>query len=129
MGESMRIDGESVQALVGLKSLMKELDRSLELDPNYLDALSSKGTFLVKLPRLMGGDVSQGEAMLRRVADADPNAFNSRIVLAQVLIDRGDKDEATKLATRALDIAKAKNRPDKIAEAQAVLAKLGVQAH
>jgi len=129
MGEAMRIDGESVQALVGLGKLMRELDRTLELDPNHLDAMSAKGTLLVRLPRVFGGDVPTGEKLLRRVAEEDPNAYNSRINLARVCADRGETDEAVRFATRALEIARAKNRPEKVAEAQDVLAKLGAPAH
>ena len=52
MGEAMRIDGESLQALVNLSSLMHELDRTIELDPNHGDALAAKGTLLVRLPKV-----------------------------------------------------------------------------
>jgi tetratricopeptide (TPR) repeat protein len=124
MGELMRIDGESIASVFQLRRLMAELDRALELNPDFTDAIVSKGTLLVRLPRLLGGDPVKGEAMLRQVADRDPNAFQSRLALAQACDARGDRAEALAFATRALQIAREQGRADKIAEARATLAQL-----
>ena len=124
MGELMRIDGESVSALMGLRRLMAELDRTLELDPQHTDALAAKGQLLIRLPRWVGGDAQRGEQMLREVIVKDPNAFASRLVLAKTCDARGDRDEAVAFATRALQIARSQGRADKMAEAQAALAEL-----
>ena len=124
-GELARIDGESIAALVALSGLMADLDRTLELAPDHAEALASKGIMLIRLPRLFGGDTAKGEAMLRRVLVLDPDAVSSRLVLAECCERRGDRDEALGLARRALEIATAQGRSDKIEEAQATLAKLG----
>jgi tetratricopeptide (TPR) repeat protein len=124
MGELMRIDGESITSVFLLHRLMGELDRTLALDPNHTDALAAKGTFLVRLPRLLGGDVQKGEQMLRRVIQQDPTAVASRLVLAKTCEARGDRDEALAFTTRALQIAREQGRADKVAEAQAILAEL-----
>jgi hypothetical protein len=124
-GEMARIDGESVAALVALGGLLADLDRTLALDPNHAEALASKGILLIRLPRLFGGDQAAGEAMLRRVLVLDPLAFNSRLVLAECCSERGEHGEALGLARRALEIATQKGQDDKIAEARAVLVKLG----
>ena len=124
MGELMRIDGESITSVFELHRLMAELDRALELKPDYTDAMAAKGTLLVRLPRLLGGDAVKGEAMLRQVIEDDPNAFQSRLALAQACDARGDRDEALAFTSRALQIAREQGRADKIAEAQAVLAEL-----
>jgi tetratricopeptide (TPR) repeat protein len=123
-GELARIDGESVAALVALSGLMADLDRTLELVPDHAEALASKGIMLIRLPRLFAGDATKGEAMLRRVLVLDPNAVSSRLVLAECCDRRGERDEALGLAHRALEIATEQGRSDKIAEAQATLAKL-----
>lgn len=128
MGEAMRIDGESLQALVNLSTLMAELDRTIELDPNHADALAAKGTLLTRLPRLMGGDMNRGEAMLRKVLTLDEQAFTTRISLAKVCQASSRHDEAVQLASRALEIARTENRPEKIAEAQKCLTDFGVKA-
>ncbi len=123
-GELMRLDGETLSGALGLRRLMAELDRTLELDPQNADALSSKGQLLLRLPRLLGGDAEKGEAMLRRAIQIDPNAFQSRLMLAKTCDARGDRAEALAFATRALQIAREQGRADMVAEAQATLAEL-----
>jgi len=120
----MRVDGESLSSVFALRRMMAELDRTLELDPGHVDAMASKGTLLIRLPRLLGGDAQKGEAMLRDVIRLDPKAFNSRLTLARACNGRGDREEAIAFATRALQIAKEQGRADKVAEAQTVLAEL-----
>jgi tetratricopeptide (TPR) repeat protein len=124
MGELMRLDGESVSAALGVHRLMAEIDRTLDLNPNHTDALAAKGTLLLRLPRLLGGDAQKGEEMLRDVIQRDPSAFSSRLTLAKACEARGDRGEALLFATRALQIARAQGRADKVAEAQAMLAEL-----
>jgi hypothetical protein len=124
-GETMRLDGESIRDVVGLRGLLRELDRTIELQPDHAGALSAKGTFLVRLPRLLGGDVDRGEAMLHRVITLDPTAVTARISLARVCEYRGKRDEGIEYARRALQFAKELGRADKVAEAQAMLAELG----
>jgi tetratricopeptide (TPR) repeat protein len=124
LGELMRLDGESLSHALQLRRLMAEVDRTLELNPNHVDAMAAKGTLLVRLPRLLGGDSERGEAMLRQVILRDPNAFSSRLALANVCEARGDREEALAFATRALQIARQQGRADKVAEAQAALAEL-----
>jgi hypothetical protein len=124
LGELMRLDGENITSVIGFRRMMAELDRTLELDPHHTDALASKGTFLIRLPRLLGGDAQKGEAMLRQVVRQDPTAVASRLMLAKTCEARGDREEAFAFATRALQIARSQGRADKVAEAQATLAEL-----
>ena len=126
-GEVMRLDGESIKDVLGLRALLRELDRTIELEPNHAGALSAKGTFLVRLPRLLGGDVDRGEQMLHRVITLDPTAVTARIGLARVCDYRGRRDEGIEYARRALQFAKELGRADKVAEAQAMLAELGAK--
>ena len=44
LGEQIRIDGESLSAMFGFRRMMAALDRTLELNPEHLDALSSKAS-------------------------------------------------------------------------------------
>jgi len=125
LGEMMRIDGESISSVFALRRLMGELDRTIALDPDNTDALAAKGTLLIRLPRLLGGDPAKGEQMLRQVIAEDPNAVSSRLTLAKTCEARGEREEALAFARRALQVARAQGRADKIAEAQAMLAELG----
>ncbi|MFN8545411.1 MAG: hypothetical protein U0807_14550 [Candidatus Binatia bacterium] len=124
IGEQMRIDGERITSVFGFRRMMTELDRTLEINPEHTDALASKGTLLVRLPRLFGGDQPRGEAMLRHVLEKDPRAFSTRLTLARLSEERGERENALAFAARALEIANEQGRADKVAEAQAVLAEL-----
>ena len=121
LGELLRIDGETLTSLFGLRRMMKELDRTLEIAPTHLEALSAKGTLLVKLPGLLGGDVKEGERLLQQVIDQAPQAVNARLALARVRCERGRHDEAATLASTALVIAQKQKQMDFIPEAEAML--------
>ncbi len=124
LGEQLRIDGESVSMIFGFGRVIDELDRTLALNPNHLDALSAKGTFLVRLPALFGGDVEKGEQLLRRVIQEDPRAVNARLTLARCYGDRGNHQQALELAEQALKLAKAESRADLLPEAQFTVSEL-----
>ncbi len=125
LGEQMRIDGPpSFSSIFGYNRLMDELNRTLELDPQHIDALSSKGSLLVKLPTILGGDSKKGEQLLREVIKREPQAINARLVIAESCADRGQHEEALTLAMTALKIAKVQNRKDLIPEAEEVLSNL-----
>lgn len=126
LGEQLRIDGESLSSAFGFRRMMTELDRTLELNPDHLDALSSKGTFLVRLPAILGGDAVKGEHMLRRVIQRDPTSVNARLTLAKIYAARGHREEAIALALEALKIAEAERRADLLPEAQATLVQLRI---
>lgn len=124
LGEQLRIDGENLNSIIGFQEMMASLDRTLELKPDHLDAISSKGTFLVRLPSILGGDVQRGEKMLRLVIKKEPKSINARLTLAKTLGDRGEYEEAIQLATVALKQAKKQKRQDFIPEAQETLKQL-----
>lgn len=126
LGEQIRIDGENWKpgSIFVFGRLMNELDRTLELKPDHLDALSSKGTFLVRLPGLLGGDAAKGEQMLRRVIQRDPKSVNARMTLAKAFAVGRSFDQAITLATEAVAIAQADHRDDLIREAQKTLAEV-----
>src|SRR5205823_814433 len=77
-----------------LRRLTAEIDRALELNPEYTEAQAAKGILLIRLPRLLGGDAERGETLLRRVLQKDPYAVESRLMLAKACESRGDRDEA-----------------------------------
>ncbi len=128
LGELLRVDGESLTSLFGLRRMMNELNRVLELDPAHIDALSAKGTLLVKLPSLLGGDAEKGEALLEQVVNRAPKAVNARLSLAKVRCEHGRHQEAVTLASDALTLAQQHNRADFIPEARAVLEQLQAAA-
>ncbi len=124
LGEQLRIDGENLMAAFGFPKMMAELDRTLELNPNHLNAISSKATFLVRLPSLFGGDLEKGEQLLRRVIKEEPTCINARLTLAEVLADRGDYPEAISLARTALKFSKETGQADFIKDSKRTLDQL-----
>ena len=123
-GEKLRIDGEGLVSVIGFPKAVEELDRTLELDPNHIDALSSKGTVLIKLPWVFGGDQEKGEHLLRQVIQRAPRAVNARLTLALTCANRGEYEEAYQLTKVAMKLAKEGDRQDLIPEAKAMLAKI-----
>lgn len=121
LGELLRLDGESLTSMFGFRRMMNELDRALEIDPAHIDALSAKGTLLVKLPGLLGGDSEKGEQLLQHVIKRAPKAVNARLALAKVRCERGSHQEAVALASDALTIARKDGRTTFVDEAATVL--------
>ena len=129
LGELMRVDGEvNITSVMGFRRITKELDRTLELAPDHLDALSAKGTFLLRLPSLLGGDREKGEKLLRYVLLKAPQSVNARLSLAKTYCADGRHNEAISLASEALDLAQAQKQDDFAPEAARVLAQLRVNA-
>ncbi len=125
LGEILRIDGEvSLSSVFGFRRMMKELDRTLELSPQHLDALSARGTLLVRLPLVLGGDPDKGEKILEQVIQREPQAVNARLSLAKSYCGRGRHHDAVTLASEALSLAVALKRTDFIPEATNVVAQL-----
>ena len=129
LGELMRIDGElSITSVMGFRRMMKELDWTLELAPDHLDALSAKGTFLTRLPFLLGGDREKGEKLLKYVLLKGPQSVNARLSLAKSYCANGRHSEALSLASEALDLAQVQRLYDFAPEAARVLAQLKANA-
>jgi hypothetical protein len=84
-----------------LKGLRKHLDLSLQLDPDYPDALAAKGAVLMELPDALGGNKTQGEQLLRRAVREYPVGPVTRLLLAKALLTNGNVPEAR----RELDLA------------------------
>ncbi|WNM57626.1 tetratricopeptide repeat protein [Candidatus Nitrospira allomarina] len=118
IGERMRANGEVLFSVFEYGRMMEALDKTLALNPNHMDALSSKGTILIEVPGLFGGDSEKGEAMLREVIQRDPQSINARMVVARSCAERGEDQEAFDLAKKALELARAGNRHDLLPEAE-----------
>ena len=116
LGELMRVDGEvNITSVMGFRRMTKELDRTLELAPDHLDALSAKGTFLLRLPSMLGGDREKGEKLLLYVLLKAPQSVNARLSLAKTYCADGRHSEALSLASEALDLAQTQKQDDFVA--------------
>lgn len=125
LGGSLRANGVSLAAPWQLRRLRREVDRTLELAPDFEDALAGKGALLLQLPRLLGGDAAEGERCLRRALEIDPRYLMPRLALVDALRARGATAEARDQASRALAIAEEKGDAEAATEARAHLRALG----
>jgi tetratricopeptide (TPR) repeat protein len=125
LGGQMERAGIGLAALSRLRRLRREVDRTLELAPDYADALFGKGSLLLETPRMLGGDPAEGERLLRRALEVEPDYFSPRMELARVLLERGAKSEARAEAERALAVAERKHDAEDVTEARALLREIG----
>jgi tetratricopeptide (TPR) repeat protein len=121
LGERMRAYGVSLGSLLALSRLRREIERALDLAPQWPDALLGKGALLLELPRLLGGDQAEGEGLVREALRFDPDYLGARLRLARTLAARGARDEARVEAARALAIAEREGNRDAAAEARGLL--------
>jgi tetratricopeptide (TPR) repeat protein len=128
LGGLLQVNGVGLSAPGQLRRLRREVDRTLELAPDFADALAGKGELLVNLPRLLGGDAGEGERLLRRALAVDPRYLTPRLALAEALRDRGAFAEARAEAERALAVAEAKGDAADVARARSLVAELVVRA-
>ena len=83
-GKRLQILGFTFGALGEIRRLRREIDRTLELAPDWPDALAGKGAMLIALPRLLGGDAVEGERLLRRALEIDPDNVEARTILEEL---------------------------------------------
>jgi len=127
IGERMRSNGEVMFSVFEYGRMMEALDQTLALNPNHLDALSSKGTILIEIPEFLGGDDEKGEVMLRQVIKDEPESINARMVVARQCAERGDHQEAYELSKQALVLAKQQQRDDLLPEAEETFSEIQTQ--
>jgi tetratricopeptide (TPR) repeat protein len=124
LGERARTSGVSLQSLTAVGRMRGELDRALELEPEYVDALAGKGAFLMNLPRILGGSRKEGEAMIRRALALDPDMFDARVELARALEAWGERKQAHAEAQGAMAVAERSGNAADIATARQLLKEL-----
>jgi hypothetical protein len=124
LGRQMQLRPLSPGTLFNTPRLRREIDRTLELAPRSIDALTAKGALLLELPRPLGGDLKAAERFLRQALELDSGFPYALFTLARVLAARSAPDEAVVQAKRAL--AGAAERPGslEIEWAQALVSSL-----
>ncbi len=104
-----------------LLHLKRELDRTLEINPNHPDALTAKGGIYRQLPRILGGSLTKARECLTRAVAIDPDNVGARVELALTYRDSGHPVQAVSLLQQAADIAVRRGRTRKAAEINTLL--------
>ncbi len=97
LGKQIEYEGLGFGTMSKVRRLRREIDLAHQLAPNDPDILAAKGAMLVELPRMFGGDVRQGESLLRRsLAIRGGNASALRyLAMAIEAQDSAGMDEGT----------------------------------
>jgi len=109
LGEQARTSGASLASLFKLRAIRSAIDRTLELAPDFPDALLGKGAFLTSLPSLLGGDADEGERLVRQALLVDPEFVDARLFLVEILIGQGRPQAAREELMRARHSGTRKN--------------------
>lgn len=121
LGRRAEMQGADLDSLTTLGRLRGALDRAIEIEPSFVDALLAKGRLLARLPWILGGDAEEGEHLIRRALDLDPDSTVARLQLAHVLSERGEAAEARRVAR---DVVARAEKPALREEAHVLVASL-----
>lgn len=72
LGRQLQLRSIGLLTFFDVRRLRREIDRTLELAPHSPGVLTAKGVLLLRLPRLLGGDTSEGERLIRRALEVAP---------------------------------------------------------
>jgi len=97
LGKQTKVRGLGLSSLLKFRRLRRELDTTLTLAPDDPDALAAHGALLAQTPRIFGGNATEGERLLRRALDIEPDNTAARRYLAEALRERGANSEAQAL--------------------------------
>lgn len=119
-GRIMMLDGV-VPNPFNLYVINRELNRTLELDPNHTDALAAKGGMLRQLPRLLGGNLREAARYLRRAIELDPSAVGARVELAEIYRNLDEPEKSLALLREAAEVARRDGKQRQLAEIESQL--------
>jgi tetratricopeptide (TPR) repeat protein len=126
-GRVLMLEGVAANPMT-LMEANRELNRTLELNPNHADALAAKGGMYRQLPWALGGSNKKASEYLARSVELDyDNACAARIELAELYRDLGYPERSIPLLEKAVEIAMRDNKPDRLLRAQKLLRELGAR--
>jgi len=90
-------------SLLLISKLKGGLEKVLELDPNYTEAIAMKGAILSSIPGILGGNVKESEILIRKALLLDPKLTSTKIFLAKNLYKQKLYTEARSFLIEILD--------------------------
>lgn len=73
LGKQLDDRGVGLGSLGAIRRVRAAIDRTLELDPDHVDALLGKASMLLRLPRVLGGDPGEARRCLERAHRLGPD--------------------------------------------------------
>jgi len=122
-GRIMLLEGAVANPL-NLLTVNRELDRTLELNPDHADALAARGGMYRQLPWVLGGSLQKAADYLGRAVALDANACGARIELAQIYRDMGHPERSIPLLEKAAEVAERTHKQRELHEAREMLSQL-----
>lgn len=101
MGALARERG-ALQSVWKFRKIRKELERTLEIDPDYAPALVAKAQYLTELPGVLGGSEEEAARLYERALRVDPDYGIARYYLAELEARRGRYEQALALIEKIL---------------------------
>ena len=93
MGAIAQLKG-TLTSLWKFRKIKKEMDRTLELAPDWPPILLARAQYLMEMPGIFGGDREEAMRLCQRVIELDPDHLPTYVCVAQLLADEGRYDEA-----------------------------------
>ena len=125
-GRIMQVEG-AVNPL-NLLAVNRELDRTLELNPDHADALAARGGMYRQLPWALGGNLQKAADYLSRAVALDSDACGSRIELAETYRDMGHPERSIPLLEKAAEVAERMHKQHQLHQARELLAQLAARS-
>ncbi len=89
LGKQIEREGIGFGTVSKVRRLRAEIDLAMDLAPRDADILAAKGSMLVELPKIFGGDPSAGEELLRRSLSIRSDNEHARSFLIKALEAQG----------------------------------------
>lgn len=94
LGKQLQLQSVGLGQIGQVGRLKREIDIALALSPGDAEILTAKGALLLALPRVLGGDARQGEALLREALVREPANAAARHYLNEALGPAAANDDA-----------------------------------
>ncbi|HET6979199.1 MAG TPA: tetratricopeptide repeat protein [Pyrinomonadaceae bacterium] len=111
---AIQIDDKSAPAHWGLArafeglerfpEMLTELQKTVQIDPNNLDARIKLGNYYLAGSRGRTDVIGESERLAKEILQKDPNNIEGHILLGSVLFAQNQKDEAFKELNRAVEL-------------------------
>ncbi|MEW6442273.1 MAG: tetratricopeptide repeat protein [bacterium] len=102
LGAMVRQQG-ALSSVTKARRLRKEIERVLQIDPDYAPGLVAKAQYLTKMPRIFGGDDEEAMRLYERAVRSDPGYLVAYHYMAQLDAEHGRYDEAEAKLRRVLE--------------------------